>query len=234
VALADLNLTVHEGEFFCLLGPTGCGKSTLLHLIAGFERPTRGQVLVFEQPVADPSADRGVIFQTELALFSWLTVEENVAYGLRARGLPAEERRAIIEHNLRLVGLLQHRKRYPRELSGGMKQRVQIARVLANDPKILLMDEPFGALDAQTRNYMQREVTAIWTALRKTVVFVTHDVAEAIWLGNRVGVMTPGPGSSVKTIVSNELRRPRERMTPEFIEMFNFLTDELGAVVGTS
>ena len=233
LAVQDVNLAIEEGEFFCLLGPSGCGKSTLLHMIAGFESPTVGNMLVFGEPVRAPGADRAVVFQSELALFSWLTVEENVAYGLRARGVPIKQRMNIVGHYLDLVGLISHRRQYPRELSGGMKQRVQIARVLANDPAILLMDEPFGALDAQTRSRMQKHLAHLWTQLRKTVVFVTHDVAEAIWLGDRIGVMTAGPAATVKGIFANDLKRPREQMTPEFAGLFNKLASQLEATVAS-
>jgi NitT/TauT family transport system ATP-binding protein len=165
-----------------------------------------------------------VVFQTELALFPWLTVEENVAFGLRMRGASAAERSAALDRNLDLVGLSKHRRKFPRELSGGMKQRVQIARALANDPDILLMDEPFGALDAQTRRRMQEEVVRIWSQARKTVVFITHDIGEAIWLADRIGVMTRGPAARVKEIVEVALPRPRRTMTPEFVEIYNALS----------
>jgi len=228
-ALDRLDLDVREGEFFCLLGPTGCGKSTVLHLIAGFDMPSAGSVEVRDHPVAGPGADRGVVFQTELALFPWLTVEENVSFGLRMRGADAGERAAILDRNLELVGLSKHRRKFPRELSGGMKQRVQIARALANDPDILLMDEPFGALDAQTRRRMQEEVVRIWTEARKTVVFITHDIGEAIWLADRIGVMTRGPAARVKEIVDVKLARPRPAMTPEFAEIYNALSASIHA-----
>jgi NitT/TauT family transport system ATP-binding protein len=229
VALDGLDLTVRPGEFFCLLGPTGCGKSTVLHLIAGFETPSTGSIAVNGHPVAGPGADRGVVFQTELALFPWLTVEENVSFGLRMRAAPAAERDAILERNLELVGLAKHRRKFPRELSGGMKQRVQIARALANDPDILLMDEPFGALDAQTRRRMQEEVARIWSGTGKTVVFITHDIGEAIWLADRIGIMTRGPGARVKQIVDVPLARPRKSMTPEYVELYNRLNESIQA-----
>jgi len=228
-ALDGLDLAVREGEFFCLLGPTGCGKSTVLHLIAGFDQPTAGSIAVRGRPVTGPGADRGVVFQTELALFPWLTVEENVAFGLKMRGAPAAERAAVLDRNLDLVGLSKHRRKFPRELSGGMKQRVQIARALANDPDILLMDEPFGALDAQTRRRMQEEVVRIWTEARKTVVFITHDIGEAIWLADRIGVMTRGPAARVKEVVEVALPRPRKTMTPEFVEIYNALSASIQA-----
>ncbi len=231
-ALENVNLEIEEGEFFCLLGPSGCGKSTLLHMIAGFEMPTRGDLRVFGERVRGPGVDRGVIFQSELALFSWLTVEENIAYGLRARGIPRKQREASVERYVDLVGLRGHRKSYPREISGGMKQRVQIARILANDPAILLMDEPFGALDAQTRAQMQRYIAELWANLHKTIIFVTHDVAEAVWLADRIGVMTVGPRATVKTIVNNDIARPRAAMTAEFVRIYNELTAELEGAFG--
>jgi NitT/TauT family transport system ATP-binding protein len=228
-ALGGIDLTVEEGEFFCLLGPTGCGKSTVLHLVAGFERASAGSVRVFGAPVEKPGADRGVVFQTELALFPWLTVAENVAFGLRMRGMPAGEQAALLDRNLDLVGLPKHRDKFPREISGGMKQRVQIARALANDPRILLMDEPFGALDAQTRRRMQEEVVRIWSQTRKTVIFVTHDIAEAIWLADRVGVMTRGPAARIREIVPVDLPRPRHTMTPQYVELYNALSATIQA-----
>ena len=223
-ALGGIDLAIEEGEFFCLLGPTGCGKSTVLHLVAGFEHASAGSVRVFGEAVEKPDADRGVVFQTELALFPWLTVAENVSFGLRMRGVPAAEQAAILERNLDLVGLPRHRDKFPRELSGGMKQRVQIARALANDPRILLMDEPFGALDAQTRRRMQEEVVRIWSETRKTVIFITHDIGEAIWLADRIGVMTRGPGARIKQVVPVDLPRPRHTMTPAFVELYNALS----------
>jgi NitT/TauT family transport system ATP-binding protein len=201
----------------------------VLHLIAGFDLPTAGSIAVRGRPVTGPGADRGVVFQTELALFPWLTVEENVAFGLKMRGAPAAERAAVLDRNLDLVGLSKHRRKFPRELSGGMKQRVQIARALANDPDILLMDEPFGALDAQTRRRMQEEVVRIWTEARKTVVFITHDIGEAIWLADRIGVMTRGPAARVKEVVEVALPRPRKTMTPEFVEIYNALSASIQA-----
>ena len=229
VALDGLTFEVEEGEFFCLLGPTGCGKSTVLHLVAGFERPSAGSVRVSGAPVEKPDADRGVVFQTELALFPWLTVEQNVSFGLRMRGIGPAERMAILDRNLELVGLLPHRAKFPRELSGGMKQRVQIARALANDPRILLMDEPFGALDAQTRRRMQEEVARIWSATGKTVIFITHDIGEAIWLADRVGVMTRGPAARLKEIVKVDLPRPRRAMTEAYVELYNRLSATIQA-----
>jgi len=230
VAVERLDLIVHEGEFFCLLGPSGCGKTTLLNLIAGFEQPTAGKLEVFGKPIGGPSPDRGVVFQTELALFSWLTVEENVEFGLKVRGVPRRERQATVQRNLDLVGLTEYRRRFPHELSGGMKQRVQIARVLANDPGVLLLDEPFAALDAQTRRHMQRELESIWSRTGKTALFITHDISESIILADRVGVMTHGPASRIKRIVEIDLPRPRAgAMTERFLEFHNVLSAEIEA-----
>jgi len=228
VALNGLELTVREGEIFCLLGPSGCGKTTLLNLIAGFEQPSGGKLEVFGKSVSGPSPERGVVFQSELALFSWLTVEENVEFGLKVRHIPAAERQRTVKHNLDLVGLTDYRKRFPHELSGGMKQRVQIARVLANDPHVLLLDEPFAALDAQTRRHMQRELETIWSRTGKTAVFITHDIGESVILGDRVAVMTRGPASRIKRIVEIDLPRPRGgAMTERFLELFNILSAEI-------
>ena len=224
-AVEDVNLKVREGEFFCLLGPSGCGKTTLINMVAGFVPPSSGAVSVGGRVVREPGADRGVIFQTDSALFDWLTVAENAEFGPKVRGLKPAERQALVKEHLSLVGLTDHRDKLPRELSGGMKQRVQIARVLANKPEILLMDEPFAALDAYTRAQMQREIARIWQATRQTVLFVTHDIAEALWLADRIGIMSRGPGSRVTSIIDVPLERPREKMTEGFIELFNQLNE---------
>jgi NitT/TauT family transport system ATP-binding protein len=232
LALRDVQLEVRDGEFFCLLGPSGCGKTSLLNLIAGFVVPTAGRIEVRGHAVTKPDKDRGVVFQSDRALFDWLTVEENVSFGPRVRGTAEAAWRGTVDEMLKLVGLWDHRAKLPRELSGGMKQRVQIARVLANSPDILLMDEPFAALDAYTRGVMQKEVTRIWDASRRTVVFVTHDIAEAIWLADRIGIMTRGPGSRIREIFEVDLPRPRERMTDGFIELFNRLSEAIDAEAG--
>ncbi|MFD2093194.1 ABC transporter ATP-binding protein [Blastococcus deserti] len=226
-AIQDVDLTVRPGEFLSIVGPSGCGKSTLLHMVAGFEPPSAGEIAVRGHRVDRPGADRGVVFQSELAVFPWLTVERNVEYGLRVRKVPAPQRQARVSDVLRLVGLEAHRDKYPRQLSGGMKQRVQIARVLANDPDCMLMDEPFGALDAQTRMRLQDELVRIWQAKVKTVVFVTHDVSEAVYLSDRVAVMSPGPAARVKSVVEVGLPRPRRRDDPEFLRLTSMLTSEL-------
>jgi NitT/TauT family transport system ATP-binding protein len=231
-ALRGVQLEVRAGEFFCLLGPSGCGKTSLLNLVAGFVAPTSGEVRVQGQRVTHPDRDRGVVFQSDRALFDWLTVEQNVSFGPRMRGVPESSWREEVDAMLRLVGLWDHRTKLPRELSGGMKQRVQIARVLANGPDILLMDEPFAALDAYTRGQMQKEVTRIWSAARRTVLFVTHDIAEAIWLADRIGIMTRGPGSRIGQVFDVDLPRPRERMTTGFIALFNQLSEAIDDQAG--
>lgn len=206
-ALQDITLSVEPGEFVCLLGPSGCGKSTLLNIIAGLEQPDSGDVCVDSQPVAGPGRDRVVIFQ-EAALFPWLNVRDNVAFGLAAAGMPRAERIAVADKYLRLVHLGSFRKAFIHELSGGMKQRVALARALALDPQVLLMDEPFAALDAQTRDTLHGELQDIWAQTGKTVLFVTHNVREALVLGDRVVLMTARPGR-VKREFHFGLPRPR-------------------------
>jgi NitT/TauT family transport system ATP-binding protein len=217
VALERIDLELVANSFTCLLGPSGCGKSTLLNMIAGFVEPTHGRVLVDGIEVVGASADRGVVFQ-EYALFPWRTALDNVAFGPMIRRLPRAEQRARAERYLALVGLAEHGTKFPSELSGGMKQRVAIARALANGPSVLLMDEPFGALDAQTRETMQEELLRIWQEDRKTVVFVTHSISEAIFLGDRIIVMATRPGA-VKEVIEVELAHPRERSTPDFVAL---------------
>ena len=217
-ALQDVSLDVGEGEFAVLVGPSGCGKSSLLYLAAGLAEPTAGQILLDGRPVDGPGADRGMVFQG-YTLFPWLDVRRNVEFGLRRRGLPAALRRERVAHFLDEVGLTQFAEHYPKQLSGGMMQRVAIARALANDPAILLMDEPFGALDSQTRTSMQKLLLRVWEHTHKTVLFVTHDIDEAILLGDRVYVMSPRPGR-IERLVPVPLPRPRSLavvMEPEFI-----------------
>lgn len=226
-ALRDVSLEVNEGEFVCLLGPSGCGKSTLLHMIAGFDAPTEGDIRVEGSVRAGPGADRGVVFQGDIAIFPWLTVRENVEFGPRMRGVSQRKRAAAVDEYLELVGLAGHQTKFPRELSGGMKQRVQIARVLVNQPSTLLMDEPFGALDAHTRGQLQHELLRIWAATGQTVIFVTHDVSEAIWLSDRIVTMTHGPAAGIASVRDNPFGRPRDRMNAEFAQLFNELNAEL-------
>jgi NitT/TauT family transport system ATP-binding protein len=213
-ALRDISLTIEKGEFVCLLGASGCGKSTLLRIIAGFEKSTRGSVAVYGVDVDRPGPDRGMVFQ-DYALFPWLTVKENINFGPRHRGIPAPDIAQITERFLAMVGLTAFADRYPHQLSGGMKQRVAIARVLANDTDLLLMDEPFGALDALTRSKLQEELIEIWQSTKLTVIFVTHSVEEAVLLADRVVVMTAGPGR-VDCHIKIDLPRPRDVSSPEF------------------
>ncbi|MEP7284411.1 MAG: ABC transporter ATP-binding protein [Chloroflexota bacterium] len=213
----DVSLAIPPQHFVCLLGPSGCGKSTLLNMAAGFIKPSSGTIFMDGKPIKGPGADRGVVFQ-EYALFPWYTVQENVELGPRARGVPAAQRREHAEKYLEMVGLLGHRHKFPKELSGGMKQRASIARTLANEPDIILMDEPFGALDAQTRESIQDQLLEIWAATRNTVIFVTHSIQEAIILADTIAVFAAYPGRLV-SIIPNTLPRPRGRTSPEVIEM---------------
>jgi NitT/TauT family transport system ATP-binding protein len=207
-ALVDINLRIEEGEFVCLLGPSGCGKSTLLKIIAGLIPATSGRITINGRPVNGPGPERAVVFQ-DYALFPWMTVRDNVEFGLEARRLPVAERREVSSRLLKVVGLSDFAERFPHQLSGGMKQRVSIARALAVDPSLLLMDEPFGALDAQTRHLLQDELLRVWREYRKTVVFVTHSIEEAIYLSDRIVVMTARPGR-VKQIMVVPEARPRD------------------------
>ena len=196
-ALVDINADIKDGEFVSIIGPSGCGKSTLLYMLGGFIPPNQGRILVDSKPVTGPGVDRGVVFQ-EYALFPWLTVEQNIGYGLEMLGSPRCERDKVVHDLIRTVNLQGFELRFPRELSGGMKQRVAIARTLACNPGVLLLDEPFGALDSQTRESMQDELRRLWLRERKTVVMVTHDVDEAVYLSERVVVMSKRPGRIVE------------------------------------
>jgi NitT/TauT family transport system ATP-binding protein len=221
IALDGVSLTVKDGEFLCLLGPSGCGKSTLLNILAGFEPPTAGSVLADGAPVKGAGRERVMFFQDAgSALFPWLSVEENVRFGLRVRKTPKAEWASIIDRYLHMVGLDDHRSKFPAELSGGMRQRLQIARALAVEPAVLLMDEPFAALDALTRRRMHTDLLEIWQRTGKTVVFVTHDIAEAISLADRVGMMSVGPGSVITTVIDIDLRRPRDLTDPAVARLF--------------
>ena len=224
-ALRDAHLSVHKGEFVCLIGASGCGKSTLLRIVAGFESPTRGQALMWDRPIAGPGPERGMVFQ-DYGLFPWLTVRSNIAFGPASRGLPAAEIKEKTEHFISLVGLQRFADAYPHQLSGGMKQRVAIARVLANDAEIVLMDEPFGALDAMTRERLQDELLEIWQRTGLTVLFVTHSIEEAIFLADRIVVMSPGPGR-IENEVSVSLPRPRDVVAPDFNDMRRQLSERL-------
>ena len=202
VALQSIGLSVDEREFVSIVGPSGCGKSTLLYLVGGFIRPTTGEIRLRDRPVTGPGPDRGIVFQ-RYSLFPWLKVCDNIAYGLVEQGMPRADRERIVDEDVRLVHLEGFENRYPRELSGGMQQRVAIAQTLACNPDILLMDEPFGALDAQTRRILQDELRRIWLRSAKTVLFVTHDVEEAVALGTRIVVMGARPGRIKEVLLRN-------------------------------
>ncbi len=216
VALDGIDLEIGDDEFLTVLGPSGCGKTTLLNIVAGFDQATSGEVRLDGEAILKPGPDRGVVFQ-EYALFPWLTVEQNIEFGLRERRVAKTQRRARVREQIASVGLSGFERRYPQELSGGMRQRVAIARALVNDPKILLLDEPFAALDAQTRTLMQQELLRVWSAARRTAIFITHNIEEAILLGDRVVVMTARPGR-IKEIVTVSLSRPRDVTSAEFNE----------------
>ena len=221
VALRDLDLEIEAGEFFCLLGTSGCGKTTVLNLVAGFERASAGAIEIGGRAIDGPGADRGVVFQGDDSLYAWLTAIANVEFGMRMRGIARVERQARARQYLKLVGLDGQDNKHPPELSGGMKQRIQIARVLANEPDILLMDEPFGALDAQTRTVMQQELLKIWRATGKTVLFITHDIDEAIILSTRIGVMHAGPASRLKGVIPVDLEiAERDRTADRFVGVY--------------
>jgi NitT/TauT family transport system ATP-binding protein len=224
-ALEAIDLDVAQGELVCLLGPSGCGKSTLLNAIAGFSPPTTGTIVANGRPVTAPGPDRAMVFQ-EYALFPWMTVARNVAFGLEMQGGPRAEIREKVDALLGTLHLREFRDRFPKDLSGGMRQRVAIARVLAIDSPMLLMDEPFGALDALTRRTLQDELLRIWARLGKTILFVTHGIEESIYLADRVVVMTYRPGT-VKRIVPIALPRPRDTAAPEF----NALKREISGLV---
>lgn len=224
VALNGINMDILDNEFVCVVGPSGCGKSTLLNIIAGLMEPTSGNVFVDGKKVQGTGVERGVVFQ-QYALFPWLTVKKNVEFGLRLKNLPEDEIEEIAMKYIRMVDLEKFTNAYPKELSGGMKQRVAIARAYAVNPEVLLMDEPFGALDAQTRTQLQSELLKTWQEERKTCFFITHDVEEAIILAQRVVIMSARPGR-VKEIVEIDIPYPRTqetRMDPTFIELKNFI-----------
>jgi NitT/TauT family transport system ATP-binding protein len=216
-ALGEIDLDVAEREFVCLLGPSGCGKSTLLNIVAGFLAPTTGTVLVDGRPVSGPAPERGVVFQ-EYALFPWLTVTGNVEFGPLLQSRPAGERRRIVDRYLDLVGLRAHASKFPVQLSGGMKQRVAIARALANDPAIVLMDEPFGALDAQNRRIMQQEVRRIWSETRRTILFVTHSIEEAVAIGTTLIMLSARP-ARIRELIANDGRHERGKLVDDLNAM---------------
>jgi ABC-type nitrate/sulfonate/bicarbonate transport system ATPase subunit len=223
----DISVDIEASEFLCLVGPSGCGKTTLLNIIAGFLAPTAGEVRIGGKAITGHGMDRGVVFQDFAQLFPWRTALGNVTFGLEMKGMGKAEREAIAKQQLALVKLEKFVQSYPHHLSGGMQQRVAIARALAYNPAVLLMDEPFAALDALTRDDMQRLLAEVWRETRKTVVYVTHNVAEAVYLADRVVVMTPHPGK-VKTLVPIRLTRPRDALSVEFLDYQKELLRHLG------
>jgi len=231
VAVERFSVDIEAGEFFCLLGPSGCGKTTVLKMLAGFEAPTAGQILMEGRAVTGASRDRGVVFQGDDSLYGWLSAVENVEFGLRMQRVRPGPRRERAMRYLELVGLKGQEQKYPSELSGGMKQRIQIARALVNEPKMLLMDEPFAALDAQTRSLMQLELANIWQATRTTVLFITHDIDEAVTLGKRIGVMRAGPRSQVKGVIEVALNGACSRTDDVFVryykQVYEMIRDEV-------
>jgi NitT/TauT family transport system ATP-binding protein len=237
LALDQISIEVQNREFVALLGPSGCGKSTLLYLIGGFLPVEKGLISVDGNPVAGPGPDRGIVFQ-HFALFPWKTVRGNILYGLERQGMPKDEREKRAQDFIEMVGLRGFEDSYPSQLSGGMRQRTAIARTLAFDPKILLMDEPFGALDAQTRGLMQAELLRIWQRTPKTVIFVTHDVQEAVYLADRVAVMSARPGR-IKTIIGTKFDKtdPHVHKAKAFVdkvdEIWNLVRDEAIKAQGT-
>lgn len=224
--LENINLTINDGELICLLGPSGCGKTTLLRLIAGLEQPTSGEIVANGEVVKKPSGDRAVIFQ-QYSLFPWLTVLQNVTFGLEmTKGTSKEENIAAAERYLTSVGLIDFKDSYPHELSGGMKQRVAIIRSLLNHSPILLMDEPFSAVDMQNRHSLQEQLIGVWKRFDNTIVFVTHDVDEAVYLADKIVILDKNPGRIAK-IVEVDIERPRKRESPEFIALQESIVEQL-------
>jgi NitT/TauT family transport system ATP-binding protein len=222
-ALLNISIDVRDEEFICILGPSGCGKTTLLRIIAGLDHPTSGRVVIDGTVIDSPNRKLGMIFQ-DYSLYPWRTVNENIAFGLELQGVPKEQRAAIVQKYLELTGLAEFGTSYPYELSGGMRQRVAVVRALAIDPKVLLMDEPFGALDAQTRNKLQYDLLEIWGKTKKTILFVTHSVDEAVFLADRIIVLTPRPGMICETLPI-VLPRPRDRTSVEFAKFRRHVLD---------
>ena len=228
--LRGLTLAIAHGEFFVLIGPSGCGKTTVLNLVAGFEFPNSGVVTVDGAEISSPGVDRAVIFQGDDSLLPWLSAIENIELGPRIAGMSRAQRRDVAARQLKLVGLEGQGHKRPSQLSGGMKQRIQLARALVCESRVLLMDEPFGAIDAQTRASLQDELGNLWSRSRQTVLFITHDIAEAILLGDRIGVMTYGPNATLAEIIPVDLRRPRDRSRPEFGAMYGRVNAALSAM----
>ena len=230
VALQDVSLSIGAHEFVCIVGPSGCGKTTLLNLVAGFEMPTSGTIEAFGQRVVVPGPDRTMMFQ-DYALFPWLTVRGNIEYGLRRRGVPRAERAKIVRHYVELIELRGFEDKFPKQLSGGMRQRVALARALAVDPTLLLMDEPFAALDSLTREKMQDELVRVWQSERKAVLFITHNIDEAIKLADRVVVMSPRPGR-ISTIIPLDSPRPRDADSAENVAIVQQVRATLHGAAG--
>jgi NitT/TauT family transport system ATP-binding protein len=230
-ALEDISFEVAEGEFLCIIGPSGCGKSTLLNIIAGLEKPDRGEVLIDGQIINRPGPDRVVMFQDD-ALFPWLNVLDNIEFGMKMKNTPKDKRRALALEFLRMVHLSTFKHSFVHELSGGMKQRVALARALAINPRLLLMDEPFGSLDAQTREILQADLQEIWALTEKTIIFITHNVREAVCLGDRVLVCSARPGR-IKKEIKIELPRPRKLGSLELIKVSNVIMQELRSEIET-
>lgn len=217
--LKDVNLDIQEGEFHVFLGASGCGKSTLLNILAGFLDYTEGKLEIDGKPIQKPGPDRGVVFQNaDSAIFPWKTVWKNVEYGLKMQHVPKEKRKEIVQNCINLVGLAGHEKKHPMELSGGMKQRVQIARSIASNPEILIMDEPFGALDAQTRRTLQDELISIWRKTGKTILFVTHDLQEAVYLGQKISIFSASPDAYISSKVEVPFDYPRDDNSADLAE----------------
>ncbi len=219
-AIDDVSIDIQDNDFVCIVGPSGCGKSTLLRMLAGLDFPTKGEIVVNDTPVTGPGPDRGMVFQS-YTLFPWMNVEDNIKFGLRIKKLPKDEQQRIADRYLDIIGLRKFAKAYPKELSGGMKQRVAIARALANQPEVLLMDEPFGALDPHTKSMMQLLMREIWEQDHPTVVFITHDIDEAVFLANKIYVMSARPGKVVKevNVYLTHKRGLELNDTPEFIKL---------------
>ena len=233
--LKDVNLEIEEGEFHVFLGASGCGKTTLLNIVAGFLGKTEGSVQLDGKEISGPGSERGVVFQNaDSAIFPWLTVQKNVEYGLRMRGVKKEERKKIALDAIELVGLKGHEHKYPDELSGGMKQRVQIARSIAANPEVLIMDEPFGALDAQTRRTLQDELIRIWKKTGKTILFVTHDISEAVYLGENISIFSVAPDASIVEKINVPYIYPRDVNDKRIGDFIKYTTEKLENAIRSS